>query len=169
MRSGAHTVNEVPHAPSCSRTWAPRTFHSCSWRALADEVHVDLAEDRRVAVRVVGHVVGAVVVGGHQVVAAGIACPHSLPDAAADVLERHLGAVGEDGGDALGERAPGAHGPFRFASRVGTRMDAEHRVRVVIGAGRDGVEQLVIEGAHRDSFTWRMWTGSAKASSRTKL
>ena len=137
--------------------------------ALADEVHVDLAEDRRVPVRVVGDVVGALVIGRHQVVAAGIARADAFPDAAADVLERHLGAVGEDGGDALGERPPGAHGPLRFASRVGARVDAEHRVRVVICAGRDGVEQLVVEGAHRDSFTWRMWTGSANASSRTKL
>ena len=120
-------------------------------------------------VRVVGDEVGAVVVGRHELVRPAVAGRAPLPDAAAHVLERHLGPIGEDGGHALGERAPRPDGPLRERPRASVPDGCRAR-----SAGRDRRRRRRCRAGHRwarhrDSFTCRMWTGSVKASSRTKL
>ena len=136
--------------------------------ALADQMQIELADRRQMAIRVVGDEVRAVRVGRGELVASGPARAGALPDAGPGVLERHAGAVGEHCGDARRERPAGPDDPLLAALRVGFGVDAEHRVRVVVRAGRDGVENLV-GWSHLEPFTWRMWTGSANASSITKL
>ena len=64
-----------------------------------DQMTIDVAQGRKMTVRIVDAVVGAALVGGHQFVRAGLRGALALPDSGAHVLERDLGAVVRHGRD----------------------------------------------------------------------
>src|SRR5690606_4278050 len=95
----------------------------------------------------------------------------ALPDAMGDVRERKAVAVEEDRGHRLGERSTRADHRDGAPRGIRARMRAEQGVRVVMRA--DGRllpflgDRDILDVTHDRSFTLRMCTGSAKASSRT--
>ena len=124
--------------------------------ALTDQVQVDLAERRQVAVRVVDGVdgeAGGLVAVRHlePVVAHRLTGQHGLPHAAEDVLR--LGAVvSRDDRHGLGIGPQGANDEV-----AGDRMGAEHAVRVVVCPADQRVEDLArrSEGDGRGSAVGR--------------
>ncbi len=137
--------------------------------AFADQMQIEFADRGTEAVRVHRGEVGGVVVGRDQLVQAALARPKPFPDPAAHVLQGHPGPVAEHRRDAVRKRAPSTDRPLGSALGIRAQMHPENGMRVVVGAGGDGVEQVIGGTRHRDSFTCRMWTGSVKASSLTKL
>ena len=91
--------------------------------------------------------------------------------AACDVLEREPVAVEEDGGDGFRERSARADDRDGATGRIRARMRAEEHVGIVVRAVGGLLPLLgygdILDVAHDRSFTLRMCTGSAKASSRT--
>ncbi len=149
--------------------------------ALADEVQVQVADRRAEAVGIVGRPRrGAGVVGLDHVVLRPEQA-EALPDAVREVPELDAGTVREHGDHLDGKWTERADRRDRVVDPVGAHdVLAEHRVRVVVTACRDGGEKRVWQCRQGDRgrafgdrahqgvpFTVRMWTGSVNASSRT--
>ena len=138
--------------------------------AFGAQMKVQVAEGRRVTVRVARDALLLAAVARREAVGERRSRMRALPHPVREEVERQAAAAVEDGLHRLGERTASPDHGDSAIRRILRGVGAEHGVRRVVPPFRHGLPvgvRGVVDAAHARSLTFRMWTGSAKASSRT--